>query len=179
MTAFGCCSGRANFTAAGSGGGAPGAKVSVDTNDLTSDFLALKLVAGSGIALTVLNPGASESLRVDASGVAATPTTSNKAMAASVTTQDGDLACATAVATAPATSSAAGGAFQVLVNGVSVVLGNAVKAGKACYFSGDGGVTPRNQRAIIVGDRLYWNPSVAGFQLAASDLIDFIYWVTT
>lgn len=110
---------------------------------------------------------------------AATPATANKAMTASITVNDGDLACATAVTNAPATSSAAGGGFQVLVNGVSAKLGNATKVGVSCYFSGDGGVTARNQKAIVAGDLLYWNPSVAGFYLAASDLIDFLYLVTT
>ncbi len=53
------------YQGGGGGGGAPGAKVSVDVADTTSDFLASKLVAGSNISLTVLNPGGAESLRVD------------------------------------------------------------------------------------------------------------------
>lgn len=108
-----------------------------------------------------------------------TPTTSNKGMVASVTVQDNNVACATSVTSTPATSSAAGGGFQVLVNGVSVTVGNASKTGVACYFSADGGATARNQKSIAIGDLLYWNPSVAGFNLAATDLIDFIYMVTT
>ncbi len=66
MTAFGCCSGRANFTAASSGGGAPGSKVSVDAGDTNADFLASKLAAGDNVALTVVNPGGIETLRIDA-----------------------------------------------------------------------------------------------------------------
>ena len=102
----------------------------------------------------------------------ATPTTSNKAMVASVTLNDGDLACATAVALAPATPSAGGGALQVLVNGVSVVLGNATKVGAHAYFSGDGGATARNQKAVVAGDLLYWNASVATCLLYTSDAAD-------
>lgn len=102
-------------------------------------------------------------------------TTSNKNMAALLTDQDGDLACNTAVANTPAPSNVLSGAFQVLVNGVSVILGDGTKVGVAAYFSGDGGVTARNQRAIVAGDLLYWNPSVATYDLATTDLIDFNY----
>ena len=42
--------------------------VLVDASDTTSGKLASKLVAGSGVSLTVQNPGANESLRIDASG---------------------------------------------------------------------------------------------------------------
>ncbi len=109
----------------------------------------------------------------------ATPTTVNKTMVASVTFNDGDLACVTSVANTPAISTPAGGAFQVLLNGVSVKVGNATKVGVDCYFSGDGGVTARNQKAIVAGDLLYWNSSVAGFYLSATDFFDFIYMVDT
>lgn len=111
--------------------------------------------------------------------IVATPTTANKSMVANATIEDRQLACSTAVALTPALSTANGGAFQVLVNGVSARLGNATKVGVECYFSGDGGVTARNQKAIVAGDLLYWNPSVATFQLSATDLIDFIYMVDT
>jgi hypothetical protein len=93
----------------------------------------------------------------------------NRNMAASVTASDGDLACVTALAvTLP-------GWVEVLANGLGARLGNGTKVGVDCYFSGDGGVTPRASGALTTGDLLYWNPTVAGFQLAATDVIDFIY----
>lgn len=47
------------------GGGGGGSKVSVDSSDTTSDFLASKLVAGTSISLTVLNPGGAEQLQIN------------------------------------------------------------------------------------------------------------------
>jgi hypothetical protein len=55
----------AKYEGGGSGSTAPGAKVSINGADTTSGFLASKLVAGASIALTVLNPGGNESLRID------------------------------------------------------------------------------------------------------------------
>jgi hypothetical protein len=105
-----------------------------------------------------------------------TPTTANKEMTASVTVADGDLACATALASTPASTSY----VQVIVNGVSVSVATAAaqKTTRACYFSGDGGVTARNMGAggnIASGDLLYWNGSIAGYQLDATDRISFNY----
>jgi hypothetical protein len=49
-----------------------------------------------------------------------------------------------------------------------------------CYFSGDGGRTPRAQGSIVAGDRLYWVGSLAGYQLdAAFDHVSFIYSVAS
>lgn len=55
----------AKYFGGGAGSSAPGDKVSVDSADTNSGFLASKLVAGASIALTVVNPGANESLRID------------------------------------------------------------------------------------------------------------------
>lgn len=103
---------------------------------------------------------------------AAFPTTSNKGMVASVTAADFALACATTLATTPASD----GMVQVLVNGLTVELGQGVKT-KDCYFSADGGTTARAIAAIASGDSLYWVGSVAGYELDATDRIDFIYTV--
>jgi hypothetical protein len=101
-------------------------------------------------------------------------------MAASTTVLDGAVACATAVAATPAASSAAGGYVGVLVNGIEVLVGDGTKIGVDCYFSSDGGATARAMKAIVAGDLLYWNGSVAGFQLAsATDKIDFSYEVSS
>jgi hypothetical protein len=93
----------------------------------------------------------------------------NRAMAASVTVADGDLAVSTPLA------STLSGWVAVVAGGQGCHLGNGTKVGCDCYFSADGGVTPRASGALQGGDLLYWNGSVAGFQLATTDLIDFIY----
>lgn len=99
-------------------------------------------------------------------------TASNKGMTASVTSADYQAACATTIAATPANDSF----VRVYVNGVAVRLGNGVRT-TDCYFSVDGGTTARSIANITVGDTLYWVGSVAGFQLAATDTIDFDYGV--
>jgi hypothetical protein len=93
----------------------------------------------------------------------------NRRMVASVTVNDGDLACATGLA------STLPGWVLVLVNGLGAKVGNGTKVAVDCYFSGDGGTTPRASGALTAGDLLYWNHTVTGFQLSATDEIDFIY----
>ena len=44
-----------------------------------------------------------------------------------------------------------------------------------CYFSADGGTTAKSVSALTSGDQLYWNGTVAGFDLDTSDVIDFDY----
>ena len=95
----------------------------------------------------------------------------NKGMAALVTGGDGSLACSVAVAATPPVN----GWISVFANGVSYKVGTGTKAGVPCYFSGDGGVTARATGAIVAGDFLYWNGSVANFQLDGGDRIDFEY----
>jgi hypothetical protein len=92
----------------------------------------------------------------------------NRRMAASVTTVDGSLACATAV------GAVVGDWIMVLVNGLSVEVGDGVKTGCNCYFSKNLGVTPTGHGAINTGDLLYWNGSTS-FQLDGNDVVDFIY----
>lgn len=97
------------------------------------------------------------------------PTKDNKAMAASTTTADGDVACATAMA------HTAKGAVEVDVNGAAQVLGDAVKT-KDCYFSTDAGTTALASDNVPSAALLYWNGSIAGFALAAAtDKISFNY----
>lgn len=91
----------------------------------------------------------------------------NKNMTALVTVSDNDPACATAIAATPV------GYTRVFVNGVALDPGDGVKVSVPCYFSGDGGTTPRAIANIVMGDVLYWNGSVAGYQLDTSDRIDF------
>lgn len=63
---------------------------------------------------------------------------------------------------------------QILVNGLNVNLGDGVKT-QPCYFSVDGGTTARAIADVEGGDSLYWNGSIAGYELDGTDEIDVIY----
>ena len=93
-------------------------------------------------------------------------------MVALTTVNDGDRATNSVVAFTPV------GWVSVYVDGVLYVPGDGTTEAP-CYFSGDGGVTPRSAGSVVAGDRLYWVGSVAGFQLAAgTDVINFLYNIT-
>jgi len=121
---------------------------------------------------TITTPGTTAQDWVDIGGAAAgsDPVTSNKDMTGSVTTSDGDQATATALASTPSN----GSFIEVLVNGIQVNLGNGVKT-ESCYFSGDSGTTARSFANIVSGDTLHWNGTIAGYQLDATDRLDFNY----
>jgi predicted nicotinamide N-methyase len=111
--------------------------------------------------------------------VSGSPLRANKNMAASVTAADNALACATAVALTPAASSAGGGYLAARVNGVGYTVGDGTKVAVPCYFSGDGGATARTMKLVVAGDLLYWNGTVALFELDAADRVDFIFQVSS
>ena len=94
----------------------------------------------------------------------------NKHMPALDTSSDGDLASNTPIARTPGGD----GMVYVELNGVAVHLGDAVKT-RDCYFSKDEGATARAIADITAGNLLYWNGSIAGFELTTSDFIDFLY----
>ena len=104
------------------------------------------------------------------SGTDGKPTTQNKNMAALATAGDGDQACAVAIQKTPP----ADGFVRVLANGGGQVLGDGVKT-VDCYFSGDAGATARAIADIVSGDVLFWNGSIAGFQLTTADRLSFDY----
>lgn len=62
----------------------------------------------------------------------------------------------------------------VKVNGVEINLGDGVKT-EVAYFSSDAGSTARSIANIAAGDLLYWNGSIAGYELDATDDIDISY----
>jgi len=97
-------------------------------------------------------------------------TLANKHMQALETTADGDLATLTPITKTPGGD----GYVAIELNGVLVHLGDGVTT-RDCYFSGDNGATARPITDVIAGDKLFWNGSVAGFELATNDFIDFIY----
>lgn len=65
---------------------------------------------------------------------------------------------------------------QVKVNGVQYTCGDGVKT-KDCYFSNDSGVTALQFKDMDNSgpQELFWNGVISGFDLAASDKIDFDY----
>lgn len=126
-------------------------------------------ISGGGGSTLSVDPHDDSSVFVGTSGVAAaTPVKTAKALTAEVTSSDGDLACNTAIGTTPKGFKY----VQVMVNGVQQVLGDSVKT-TDCYFSGDGGANARQIANITLSDKLYWNGSVAGYELDANDVIDF------
>lgn len=94
----------------------------------------------------------------------------NKQMAAILTTSDGDKATSTTMVAIPAND----GFVEVLINGILADLSDGDKT-KECFFSADSGTTPRAISDIATGDELFWNGSVAKYELETSDQIDLIY----
>ena len=64
--------------------------------------------------------------------------------------------------------------FLLFVNGHQITVGNSDLTAPA-YLSKDSGVTASSFNEVDVTDQLYWNPSVAGFNLDTSDTITLRY----
>ena len=94
----------------------------------------------------------------------------NLNMSAEITVNDGNLACNTAILDTPVRASF----IKVFVNGIEVNVGGATYP-YDCYFSSDGGTTVKTLGYEKIGDKLYWNYSVANYNLDVIDLIDFHY----
>ena len=86
-----------------------------------------------------------------------------------VTSSDGD-STGIAITYTPFSDSV----VTIKINGMEINLGDGVKT-EDCYFSNDGGATARAIANIEAGDILYWNGSVAGYQLDETDDIDISY----
>ncbi len=99
-----------------------------------------------------------------------TPTRDDKDLVALVTVNDGDKATNSTISNTPGNDSM----VSVVINQGHESVGDGDKT-KACYFSGDGGTTARLIQNIVSGDEMFWNESIAGYNLDATDLIDFIY----
>lgn len=145
-----------------------------DGIDITGMTISVDLSATPGLEfsaglLRILLP-ADGSLALAAGGlVASVPSVADVARAPGATA--GDNADTTLDITAtPAKDSL----VVVQVNGIGAEIGNGVKT-KDCYFSVDAGVSARALTAIAAGDSLYWNGVIAGFNLAATDLVDMLY----
>ena len=66
------------------------------------------------------------------------------------------------------------GVIDIRINGMSIEVSDDVLE-SACYFSADGGTTRRLIADIEANDTLYWNGSIAGYELEASDDIEIRY----
>ena len=64
---------------------------------------------------------------------------------------------------------------EVLVNGLGLSEADGDRDSAAVYFSNDGGLTARTIANIEIGDELYWNGIIAGFELTVEDVIDINY----
>jgi len=116
---------------------------------------------------------------ISAAAIGSTILRANKNMVALVTVADGDPATATVVAATPAASTLAGGYVGVNLNGAVQVVGDGTKVGVPFYFSGDAGATARLMKAIVAGDTLHFNGTVAGFQLDVVDRLDLTFGVNS
>ena len=69
------------------------------------------------------------------------------------------------------------GEVLVEVNGISINLANGPSkvSISACYFMDPSGVVVRGENEVNTGDVLYWNGSIAGYQLTTDDEIKIIY----
>jgi len=108
-------------------------------------------------------------IRLDDPSNTVTMSDSDKNMTPSVTVNDGDEAIGTGITDVPYSN------VRVFVNGLEVDVGS----GLASYFTDSS--TPYTVRALgeeEQGDIWYWNGSVAGYQLAVTDDIDFVYLTT-
>ena len=171
---------KISTTIAGDGlTGGNGSALSVDLNELTAAVLDVSADSIAFIDATD-NSTKKESVAdfataLAGSGLAASSgsltaarlSSNDQFETASATSSDGDTAGVTIAATPE-------GMVQVFVNGIQQELGQGVKT-KDCYFSADGGTTARAVSAIASGDTLYWNGSIAGYQLDTNDKISMVY----
>lgn len=66
------------------------------------------------------------------------------------------------------------GLVILVINGKIESIGNGTKTSHA-YFSANGGTTAKTFAALAAGDGLYWNGTVAGYDLDTNDVIDLYY----
>lgn len=149
------------------------AATSVTAAILGSDVAGVGLTGGNGSALAVL--AANTSVNVASSGVkAAVPVKDDKALNPASAVSTDEASTGITITKTPA----AGSYVRVSLGGVGFELGDATKT-KDCYFSSDGGTTPKAISSIVATDTLYWNAVIAGVNLSTSDEIDLDYLNTT
>lgn len=150
-----------------------------DKNDISLDFTnsteAIQALAKLNelkkkLTIVVVEPTTPTDPSNPISTTSLTYSKSNLNMMVNETINDGDLACSTPI------NSRNKSIVKVKVNGVDVNVGGKVYP-YDCYFSNDNGVTVRNVGDEKYGDLLYWNKSIAGYNLDVQDIIDFDYLV--
>lgn len=67
-----------------------------------------------------------------------------------------------------------GSSFSAMINDVSIEISYFDRTGD-CYFSIDGGQTPRLISELQAGDELYWNSNIAGYDISPGDKVDITY----
>lgn len=103
-------------------------------------------------------------------------TEDDKDIPALTTSSDGDLAMTPGITHTPANDSY----VKVELNGVGVKVGDGVTTDCDCYFSDDGGTTPKSIASIGQNDKLYWMGSYSGYELVAGeDKISLFYLINT
>ena len=153
----------------GSGGGSGGEIIALQnqiaqlTAQHAADVAALQSTT-SGIQSQLLT------VQTAVASATTTEATVNKGMPALPTAADGVLATATPIQFTPSQD----GYVSVFVNGIQVQLGNGTRSAD-CYFSNSDGADARLYADIAQGDGLYWNGSIAGYELTADDLITLMY----
>lgn len=157
--------------------GGAGSALSVDLNELTD--IAIDVSADSIVFIDATDNATRKESAADFATAlagtaisatngqlaAATLSTSNQFDTASATAADGDT-------TGVSIQDTPVGMVQVFVNGIMVHL-SGDKLGD-CYFSSDAGTTAKALGAAGT-DTLYWNGSVAGYELEVTDEITLLY----
>jgi len=158
---------------------------SVDLSFLDNSDAFVSAVFNSGTSTITLTDADSNNTLVDlsslktVSGSTSAMSPSNTNMLALSTNSGSKLACSTSIISGNIPNSM----VAVFVNGVQYNVGNSVN--DDCYFSSDGGTTPKSSGNENAGDLLYWNyigvNAVSGFDLNASvpDKISFIHLYVT
>ena len=67
--------------------------------------------------------------------------------------------------------------IEINVNGSIIDVKDGTGTNQSCYFSVDGGLTPKTYAQLSIGDTLYWNGILAGYDLDGYDRIDMTYQV--
>jgi hypothetical protein len=162
--------------------------LSVDTNGITSTLAGNGLTAngstlnltwgGTSSGLTVSNDAIGvvvdgSTIQINSSGqltvIAGASQPVYDVFNSSVTSGDHSLITGVTLSYLPNSYSR----IQVYVNGQLQRLGDN-DATKDCYF-GTASNSPIALSSLLVGDQLYWNGLVSGFDLSATDKIDIIY----
>lgn len=148
--------------------------LSIKVNDSNDVFLDFETASECNDALLKLNSIKQTLISmVESSGVTNLKTNvfskNNLNMSANITTHDGDLACDNSIIDIPISNSL----VRVFINGLEVNVGGKMFPYE-CYFSNDG-INVRNIGDERQGDKLYWNGTIANYQLDQNDSIDFIY----